>query len=581
MFRESKRHLQPVLISNVNDLPAKQKKRLEDSWAGTFFREVYARLPETMFADLYSDIPSRPNVPVRLLVSLEFLKQNRGWSDEELYDEYAFDLQVRYSVGVHQLGEADFDLRTLYYFRERLSRFAQETGRDLITEAFEQITDGQAKAVNIRLGKQRMDSTLISSNIRRMSRLQLLVEVLQRVHRMLSKDDQQKWEKDFATYLEGSSGKFVYRVKGKDVAEYLQAVGVLMIRLLNRLKEKYGKEPAYCVLLRVFAEHFREGRKRIVVKGNEELSAQSLQSPDDLEATYREKGGRGHQGYAANVTETCDPKNDVQLITKVQVAPNTTDDSQLLAEAAPSLKERTGVEEMNVDGAYGGPAADKVLREEEIRLRPTGIRGREPDSERLHLADFSVYRNRAQEVSCLRCAQGQRGEVRQIGRGERYAAEFARAACKGCSLLDKCKVVWGTREEKYRFTFTQEDAEAAERRRSYQQTSHAKRNLRAAVEATVRCIKLPFRRGKAPVRGIGRMTQVMVASAVMINARRIHRFEESSRKELEARRRNEERGEGERNSKVIGQGGRNLASFSFLFSMFLSRLLPFRLRMAI
>ena len=74
----------------------------------------------------------------------------------------------------------------------------------------------------------------------------------------------------------------------------------------------------------------------------------------------------------------------------------------------------------------------------------------------------------------------------------------------------------------------------------------------AAVEATVRCIKLPFRRGKALVRGIGRMTQVMVASAAMINARRIRRFEESRRKELEARRRNEERGEGKRNRKVIG-----------------------------
>ena len=248
MFRESKRHLQPFLISNVNDLPEKQKKRLEQSWAETFFREVYSRIPETLFAELYSDIPSRPNVPVRFLVSLEFLKQNRGWSDEELYDEYTFGMQVRYAVGVHQLGEQDFDLRTLYYFRERLSRMAQETGRDLITEAFEAMADGQAKRLKLRLGKQRMDSVMISSNIRRMSRLQLLVEVLQRVQRMLSPADQQKWEKDFAPYLDGSSGKFVYRVKGKDVTEYLQAVGVLMIRLLKRLEKPYGKEPAYGVL---------------------------------------------------------------------------------------------------------------------------------------------------------------------------------------------------------------------------------------------------------------------------------------------------------------------------------------------
>lgn len=575
MFRESKRHLQPVLISNVNDLPAKQKKRLENSWAGTFFREVYSPLPETIFAQLYSTIPSRPNVPVRLLVSLEFLKQNRGWSDEELYDEYTFDVQLRYAVGVHQLGEADFDLRTLYYFRERLSQFAQETGRDLINEAFEQITDGQAKRLNLRLGKQRMDSTMISSNIRRMSRLQLLVEVLQRVHRMLSEADQKQWEEDFEPYLDGSSGKFVYRVKGKDVSEHLQAVGVLMIRLLNRLQKKYGKEPAYSVLQRVFAEHFREGRKRIVVKTNEELSAQSLQSPDDLEATYREKGGKGHQGYTANVAETCDPKNEVQLITKVQVASNTADDSKLLAEAAPNLKERTGVEEMIVDGAYGGSTVDPVLREKEIKLQPTGIRGREPDSERMHMADFSIYRDHSQEVSCLRCPGEQRGEVRRIGQSGRYAAEFAREACKKCPLLKKCKVAWGTRDEKYRFTFTKEEAESAERRRSYLKTSHAKHNLRAAIEATMRCIKLPFRKGKAPVRGAGRMTQVMVASAVMINVRRIHRYEELKRKELEVQSGNEEKAKRSQNRRVIGQASRTPAPFSFLFSQFTPRLSPF------
>lgn len=558
MFRESKRHLQPFLISNVNDLPEKQKKRLEQSWAGTFFREVFSRIPETLFSELYSDIPSRPNVPVRLLVSLEFLKQNRGISDEDLYDEYAFDLQVRYAVGMHQLGEGDFDLRTLYYFRERLSRFIQETGRDLITEAFGQITDGQAKALKIRLGKQRMDSVLISSNIRRMSRLQLLVEVLQRVHRMLSEEDQEQWQKDFEPYLDGSSGKFVYRVKGKDVTKYLQAVGVLMIRLLKRLEKPYGKEPAYGVLQRVFAEHFREGRKRIMVKTNKELSARSMQSPDDLEATYREKGGKGHQGYAANVTETCDPENAVQLITKVQVAPNSTDDSQLLAEAVPDLKARTGVEEMHVDSAYGGPVSDPVMREQEVKLEPTGIRGREPDPALLHLADFAISWNLEKAVCGLECPWGQRGEVRGIGRSGNYAAEFERTACKGCPLRKTCLVEWGTRDEKYRFTFTPEDAGAAARRRSLKQTLSAPRNLRAAVEATVRCIKLPFRGGKAPVRGQRRITQVVAGSAVMVNARRIHRYEESMRKALEMKRKSEENSRRERNGQANGGVDRSL-----------------------
>lgn len=75
-------------------------------------------------------------------------------------------------------------------------------------------------------------------------------------------------------------------------------------------------------------------------KENSELSANSLQSPDDLEAAYREKRGKGYQGYVANLTETCDPENPLQLITKLQVAPNNVDDSQLLAKALLTPAER-------------------------------------------------------------------------------------------------------------------------------------------------------------------------------------------------------------------------------------------------
>ena len=70
MFRKNTRHLQPVLISNVQDLPEKRRKRLEDSWAGVFYRETFSRLDERPFGVLYADCPSRPNVPVNVLVAL-------------------------------------------------------------------------------------------------------------------------------------------------------------------------------------------------------------------------------------------------------------------------------------------------------------------------------------------------------------------------------------------------------------------------------------------------------------------------------------------------------------------------------
>lgn len=189
MFKKNHRHLQIPLTSHVDELPEILRKRLETSWAGVFYREFFCRLDEEPFAVLYADGPSRPNVPVNVMVGLEYLKAGHGWTDEEMYDAFCYDVPVRYALGYRQLGEGYFDWRTLYYFREHLSRYMQEKGVNLLDEAFEQVTDAQIAAFQLKTGKQRMDSMQVASNIRQMGRLQLLVEVLQRVHRTLNQAD--------------------------------------------------------------------------------------------------------------------------------------------------------------------------------------------------------------------------------------------------------------------------------------------------------------------------------------------------------------------------------------------------------
>ena len=58
------------------------------------------------------------------------------------------------------------------------------------------------------------------------------------------------------------------------------------------------------------------------------------------------------------------------------------------------------------------------------------------------------------------------------------------------------------------------------------------RNLRAAVESTVRQVKHPFPAGKLPVRGKFRVTCMVIGSAMTANVRRIQRYLEA-RMELE------------------------------------------------
>lgn len=531
MYRKNTKHMQIPLTSHVDEMPEKLKKRLENSWAGVFYREFFTRLDEAPFAVMYTDIPSRPNVPVNVLVGLEYLKAGNGWTDEEMYDMYCFDVQVRYALGYRQLGEGYFDLRTLYYFRERLSRYMQETGINLLDKAFEQVTDEQITAYHLKTGKQRMDSTQIASNIRTMSRLHLLVEVLQRVHRLLTEEDQRLYAEVFAPYIQGHAGQYVYHIKGQDTNEHLQRIGEVMLHLLAELQSRYAQEPVYQMFERVFGEHYSVQEKVVKIKLENELSASSLQSPDDLEATYREKNNKHYKGYVANLTETCDPENDLQLVTKVQVAANNVDDAKLMEAALPNLKERTELETLFTDGGYGSSDADQIMQDNKIEQIQSAIRGRVPSNEKLNLADFEVKQTETGKPTQITCPQGQTVAINSSNQKQGFVAHFEEQVCQVCPFLQKCPTQKGKRDPRFHLRFSQKQVHVAQRRRRSLIHQEEGRNLRAAVEATVRQVKHPFPASKLPVRGRFRVTCLIIGSAMITNVRRIQRYLEAKVKQ--------------------------------------------------
>jgi hypothetical protein len=525
MFKKNKHHLQPVLISSVNELPAEMRQHLEVSWAGVFYREFFCRLDEEAFAVLYADIPSRPNVPVNVLVGLEYLKAGFGWSDEEMYAAFQYNLQVRYALGYDEFGTGHFDLRTLYYFRERLSRYMQEKGVNLLDQAFEQVTDQQIAAFQLKTNLQRMDSTQIGSHIREMGRLQLLVEVLQRVHRSLNADDQAHYREAFAAYLQGQAGQYVYRLRREENAKHIQRIGEFMQGLLSELAGGYREDPAYQILERVFNEHFKLEAGRAISKAGGELSATSLQSPDDLEATFRRKAGKGYRGYVANVTETCHPDNPLNLITEVQVAPNSVDDTHLLEQALPNLKQRMNLDTLYTDGGHGGPGPDAVLEEQHVTQIQSGLRGNRPEPQKFSLSDFAIQFSEAGEPVQVTCPQKQQVPLCPGHLNKGLVAYFNPTICQTCPFwqAQKCTTVPGKRGGGQRLYVNWVSAHSSQRRRRSQIQKTQPQNLRAAIEATIRSIKHPFPSGKLPVRGLFRMTCLMIGSAGMTNVRRIQR----------------------------------------------------------
>jgi len=519
MFKKNDQHLQTQMFSTIDSLPARVRERLEQSWAGTFYREFFSRIDEEEFSVLYSDVASRPNVPVNILISLETLKAGRGWTDEEMFDAFNFDLQVRFALGLYDLGEHHFEPRTLYYFRSRLTEHMQETGENLLESVFEQVTDEQLSAFGLKTGDMRMDSTYVASNIRITSRLHLLVEVLQRIQRMLSEIDQARYADTFAPYVAGSSGQYVYRVRSEEGWDHIERIGMVMYQLISDLADDYADEPAYQILQRVFSEQFIIEESHPRPREKDEFPSRTLQSPDDPDATFRRKRDKEYTGYVTNVSETCDPDNDLQLIVKMQTAPNAVDDTTLLEEAMPDL-ERLGVRTLRTDGGYNNRQTAQSADERGIEHIQTAIRGGSAKGSGLH--HFQIGMSADGEPVDITCPFGQKTSIQSKKPG-RFIAHFDINLCETCPLRDQCPSKPLKRDPKQALYFDSHRIEIARRRQRIDAERRSGRNPRAAVESTVRSIKHPFRQGKLPVRGLFRVTSMMLASAMMCNVRRIHR----------------------------------------------------------
>jgi Transposase DDE domain/Transposase domain (DUF772) len=530
MYKPNKKHLQPPLISNVQALPDKHRRRLEQSWAGEFYRQFFCRLKEQPFASLYADLPSRPNIPVNVLVALDSLKAGFGWSDEEVYDHFTFDVQVRYALGYHNLDEGDFDLRSLYNFRRRLSQYNLEHGVNLLETCFEDITDQQVLAFKVKTNQQRMDSTMIASNILDSSRLQLAAELLQRIHRMLSETDRARYAEPLAPYLQDTVNQYVYRIKGKaQVAEELTQIGQLLYTLLQELRSGYAQHPFLAVVERFFAENFQVAAACVLPTDGKDLSSGCLQSLDDLEASYRQKGQQFYKGYVANVTETCHPQNKLQLITKVQAEPNNVDDPALLVAALPNLVERTDLEQIYTDGGYGSPDADQALRQAQVEQIQSAIRGTHLNPDKLHLSAYPIEQDEQGQPIQITCPRGYSVPVQpRSAAAKSFAARFEGPNCEQCPFHteNRCRVFWRTRCAKFQMDFTQQEVDAAQRRRRCLENKQSGKNLRAAVEAAMRSIKHPFSAEKLPVRGLLRVRDLLIGSAAMVNIRRITRYQQ-------------------------------------------------------
>lgn len=438
------------------------------------------------------------------------------------------------------MGELTLCPRTIYYNRSRVLEYEGETGRNLIEEEFKWITDDAFKRLGVDTSVQRMDSSFVGSFIKQMSRLELMVKVLQNFYHDLPELEKEKWKPLVSKYIEEEAEHISFRLKRSEVEEHLKKVGELLFRIHEAYSEdeKINGLKSYQHMGRVLKEQFNivigESNTTIEVKAAKEISPSSLQNPADDEATFRKKREESYQGYELNVGETCSPKNPVQLLTDVAVYQNTTSDEAIAVDRIPEIKERTGVEEMIVDANFTGKDSEAVCKEEKVELVPTEVKGRKLSEEELSLEDFkfavedstlpnevSDFAKRRKKDDILSCPAGLPPE-KQIYKPdkERHTVHFSLDHCGSCSMARICPVM--ERKNFYSLLFTDRQVLLAQRRQKIKEEDYREKcHPRAAIEGTVSQFKQRMHNGKLRVRGYKRVRNVIIFMAIGINFGRI------------------------------------------------------------
>jgi hypothetical protein len=189
------------------------------------------------------------------------------------------------------------------------------------------------------------------------------------------------------------------------------------------------------------------------------------------------------------------------------------------------LAERTDLDTLYTDGGYGGAALDQSLTDKGIALFQTGIRGKKLRQDRLSFHQFSIHLDEAGLPTEVTCPYGQIAPVEVGSQKKGYVARFSVSICETCPFhqVRKCPTRLRKRKQFYGLYFMPSKKMLALRRARSKVFQITKRNPRAAIEATVMAVKLPFPKGKLPVRGRFRIFYMMIGSAAINNVRHIQR----------------------------------------------------------
>ncbi len=223
-----------------------------------------------------------------------------------------------------------------------------------------------------------------------------------------------------------------------------------------------------------------------------------MQNPSDSDATY---DGHKGPGYQVQLSETCHPENEVQLITCALPQTAVEPDAAATSEVLDNLDESELLpQEMFADTHYCSDENVQNAAERGVELvgpTPPGSGGSK-DTDQLNIDDFDID-EKTEEVIC--CPAGHQPESSVLDKQTaRTRTIMPESACGQCEYVDQCPVKKS--RHGYQLDHTAKERRLAGRRREESTEVFRERyRIRGGIEGTNSGLKRRTGLGHLRVRG--------------------------------------------------------------------------------
>jgi len=512
----AKDHSTGLLFDFWDHIGPKRRKLLDKSWSGVFREFLLHELPISRIARHFTDYSGRPSKELYAMTGAMILQQMHDLSDEEAQRALAFNLDWHYALDITDDSDASTYIseRTLRNYRRIILE------ENLAPVVFDALTDRLLKKFGVDVSTQRLDSTHIQSNMRKLGRVRLLTTTIRKFLRKLSRSHRDVLavhvSKELADrYLAASSDSCFSRVKPSEVTRTLEKVGTDLHYLIECFQshDAIGNMPEYRALERVLGEQCTVTGSGVTVKPPKEVSPDSLQNPSDPDAGYDAHKGQGYQAQIMETYQTGERDPEIpNLITVVEVEPAHKHDSPALLPALDAAARRDCPPEYLVCDTHYGSDSNLLKAAEKGVEVIAPVAGPAPERT-ITLAHFSADPHTG-HILC--CPEGHAPQSMRTTKQNRLVAAFTHKTCRTCPRQKDCPVHMEKKAAYLRYTLP---ALRSAYRRVWETTPEFREayRWRAGIEGTNSQFKSQLGTARLRVRGLESVRLAVTLKALGLN----------------------------------------------------------------